>query len=357
MTWKIRQRKVLDGEVCEPSPWRINQNEIASEFNGFLDNDNLKNHGLDCNYVKRDTFNQVLINHKFAQYSYIFSHQQSGWMNAGDFLGAESGDTKWNSIGHTKPRIEIAEKTFGTMVTSAFPRISKVDTGQVATAHSLGFDAPDGYPLLRHREEQGSNEALIPKAGAPYGFDQTTKLPFYKFTTETDSLLIAELSGTLTWLNYLGSLHDDDDYYRSIWYHWMGDSATGWDGSDLKKAYGRGNPYEFRSPTGTRRNTRVHILCTSFRIVLDGREVASTGLLGPEMIHQPIYLCGAEPIPAGDHVLQVEARTVWYNPVRSWVGSSSSYDHYHDEIDDKREYVRIDSCLRFPNLIAQIRSR
>tara|TARA_R100000231_G_scaffold122851_3_gene93046 strand:+ start:2854 stop:3963 length:1110 start_codon:yes stop_codon:yes gene_type:complete len=369
MAWKKRKAKVMDGEVCEPSPWRINQNELTSEFNGFLDSDNLKNHSLDARHVKRDTFAKVLMNQRFAQYAYVFSHMQGVWTNTADFLAREASEQRWYGIGNKVSRDKIVHKTFGIEYyndTNVIPDI-KTDDSEVATACSIvtsegiessGLTDPaEGYPLLRHRE-QNYNLTRYSAYFQPYGYDSSTKMPFYNFKADVDSMLLVELSATVTWLPFLGSLCKPSNLYKSAWSlskeHETGSMPT-WDGK--KRYYSTGNPYFFSNPDGEDRNTDMYILCSQFRITVDGESVAKTGFMGPELQHHPLYLTGSVPITAGDHTVQLEGRLVWYNPAKNFVRPSSG-GNYTTEIGDHSElFMRIDCSVRYPNLIAQIRSR
>ena len=371
MAWKKRKKNVLDGEVVEPSPWRINQNELASEFNGFLDSDNIGRGSVSAKNVKRDTFTKVLMNHRFAQYAYIFSHQQSGWCNYADFLGRENGHTRWNGISTTSYREQIALK--GRNRTSFLESDTLPDNktfdDEVATIVSIlessgidssGYDPFGDYPLYRHREQDrddpntGRNSNL-----QPYGYDNSTRMPFYKFRADSDSMLITEVSFNVSWLPTLGSLNSSNRQYKHAWhYHTDGH----WDG-ELRKYWAGGIPYKFEDVEGSRRNTSCFILCSQFRITVDGRSVAKTGFIGPELEHHPVYLTGATPISAGDHVTQLEARFVWYNPATGKSMPSASNDFSFKRVvqtpttDNEELWLRIDCSVRHPNFIVQIRSR
>ena len=368
MAWKKRKNRVLDGEVIEPSPWRITQNELASEVNGFLDNDNMTNHHLESKHVKRDTFTKVLINHRFSQHAYIFSHEQGGWTNVADWLGIENNDTKWFGIGSNNMRTEIAERSFGYIgdedSAGSVPTLRSEAGGRLATIEEAGYGVVSaGYPLIKHRhQESTTGSGAFNEWDQPYGFDATTRLPFYRFNAEVDSMLIAELSATFSWLPHLGSLYDYSRYYKNAWYHRRVDldEASEWSGDKKYFYWFGGNSYHYASPDGKRRNTDVWILCSQMRITVDGDSIAQTRWLGPELEHHPVYLTGATPIAAGEHVVQAEVRFAWVNPVKGSSRSSSSGAYKLDwrpDLPDNIAWLRIDCSVRFPNLIAQIRSR
>jgi hypothetical protein len=62
MAWKYKQEYVADGDVVEPSEWRVNINETVSEINGFLDTDNIKRDAITRPIIKRNTFTRVYSN-------------------------------------------------------------------------------------------------------------------------------------------------------------------------------------------------------------------------------------------------------------------------------------------------------
>ena len=370
MAWKKRKRKVLDGEVVEPSPWRITQNELAAEVNGFLDNDNMRNHHLESKHVKRDTFTRVLINHRFSQYAYIFSHEQGGWTNVADWLAIENSTTKWTGIANREQREMIAEESYTSFGggSTVVPSLKEEADDRLASREAIGSENlttdKEDYPLIKHRhQEPTSGSGVFNIYNQPYGFDATTRLPYYRFNAEVDSMLIAELSATFSWLGLLGSLNSTDAFYKSAW--WYHRSDEGFTDDDLlwtgyKRFYWNGgNSYHYESPKGKHRNTDVWILCSQMRITVDGDVVAETGWLGPELVHHPVYLTGATPISAGEHVVQTEVRFAWVNPVKGSSRPSSSGDYKLDWRSDtvSTPWLRVDCSVRFPNLIAQIRSR
>ena len=365
MAWKKRKRKVLDGEVVEPSPWRISQNELSSEVNGFLDNDNMREHHLESKHVKRDTFTKLLINHKFSQYAYIFSHEQGGWTNVADWLGTESSTTKWDGVSREELTRMIAEESYDSFggETRVVPSLKPDAGGKLASRETFGTTLPDNYPLIKHRHQESQPTGDYSVYQQPYGFDATTRLPFYRFNAEVDSMLITELSATFSWLVRLGSLYSTTQFYQNAWYHrrlgggfsgedteWTGKRRFYWNG---------GNAYHHETSKGKRRNTDVWILCSQMRITVDGDVIAETGWLGPELEHHPVYLTGATPISAGEHVVQAEVRFAWVSPTKGSSRPSSSGNYKLDwrSDTDSTPWLRVDCSVRFPNLIAQIRSR
>ena len=372
MAWKKRKKKYLDGEIVEPSPWRINQNEYSSEFNGYLDNDNMKNHSISAKNIKRDTFTKVLANQRFSYFAYVFSHEQGGWTNVADFLGRESYGTRWHGIGSKTWREQIMLESWGltsvpSATTSSVPSI-KTDDSLLATVHSM-YSSPDidvgvsgseieDYPLLAHRS-QTPNEGFDGPQHAPYARDNTTRMPFYEFETDVDSLVIIDFNATVSWLPYLGDLKSTNRFFKNAWtrYHDYIPCAAG----DLEYTTDR-LPYHYgdinyeHGEGRHNRNTNMWILCSQLRITIDGNVVSQTGYMGPELSHHPVYLNGAEPISAGKHTLQVEVRFRWVNPVSGGSRPASSANYKYDR-GERNIHLRHPCSIRFPNLIAQIRSR
>ena len=380
MAWKKRKKKALDGEIVEPSLWQINQSDLASEVNGYLDSDNVANHTLDASNVKRDTFTQVLMNHRFAQYGYIFTHTRAGWSNAADYIAREDGRTRWHGVGSYPIREDIWKKTFlrdsfGTSSAGSAGLYSspKTDDGRAATVCNMitGDEYPstyteEDYPLLKHREEPYDPD--IDRPGSyfpPFGYDDTTRMPFFKFRADVDSMLIAELSANVSWLPHLGSLNNMKRFWQHAWsLYWQRTAPPDSDGTapipkwdSKKRYYGLGAPYWFKDVDGPNRHTDMWILCSQFRITVDGEAVARTGYMGPELVHHPIYLTGAVPITAGEHTVQLEVRFVWYNPAKGGSKASSGGNPTYEPNEDSKPWIRVDCSVRHPNLVVQIRSR
>ena len=86
MAWKFPQEYVRDGDVIEPSDWRINLNEMLSEINGYLDRDNIRKGSLNSSDFKRETFTSIRSNDISSESSFIFNMEQSGWIKNTRFI-------------------------------------------------------------------------------------------------------------------------------------------------------------------------------------------------------------------------------------------------------------------------------
>ena len=75
MAWKFVQEFSQDGDVVEPSEWRINNNEMFSELNGFLDSDNIGRQVINNSMVARNAFTEVIGSDLSPSRSYVFAHE------------------------------------------------------------------------------------------------------------------------------------------------------------------------------------------------------------------------------------------------------------------------------------------
>jgi len=148
MAWKYKQEYVRDGDVVEPSDYRININEFTSEVNGFLDADNVEREAISSSLCKRETFTAVFSNDTHSRESFVFRHDQSGWQK------------------------------------EAFATFNKDISGS------------------SYYSDPAATEAYLESTrSAP-----KTRLPAITFTPDQDGLLICEASGFVDWMNYqLGS--------------------------------------------------------------------------------------------------------------------------------------------------------
>jgi len=336
MTWRKRQEHVMDGDIVEPSEWRINQNEFTSEFNGYLDNDNLHNHSIHRRLVKRDTFTKVYVDQKQSLYGYLFSHKQSGWTNQCDFLVKQSGDRSSEWFGIASRHTELMDENWS-------DRTNKESFTGWNTVESTGN--PD--------------QVLFYERGQPTS-RYTAELPHRDFVTDSEAMVIVDFHGTVSWLHGRGTMASPDDFFFN-WYY-RNESSDVYPGEDYPIYTTSGNG--FHKPENYYYEYRAaRTLCSMWRITVDGMIVAETGLLGSEYKHHPIYLCGAIPVSSGSHRVQLEAQTVWYAPGLDKTIQSSAEFPALSKIDEKTPsdgyHVNLttDCVLRWPNLITQVRSR
>jgi hypothetical protein len=146
MAWKFPQEYVRDGDVIEPSDWRINLNEMLSEINGYLDRDNIRQKTLNASAFQRETFTSIRSNDDSSMLSFLFNMEQSGWIK--------------NSI--------IIDDT-------QFLNTSQPDI----VANNPYYVRPDVKPMTDYAEKQLPHVTLFPN---------------------TSGLLIAEFSGVVDWV-------------------------------------------------------------------------------------------------------------------------------------------------------------
>lgn len=374
MTWKKRQEHVMDGDICEPSEWRINNNEFASEFNGFLDSDNINDEALTCDQVKRDTFTRVLINQEFMHYDYLFSHQRSGYTSQPDYQV------------HAWDRdVYISGSEFGGVVN---------ENMMIQIQHSLDIGGSiwsnilDGHGPPPTSWRSFYNSGIIANKHLPMVSvftradledpDRECRLPYFKFTTEGDSLLIIDLCGTVQ-QHTAFTLNNATDACNSMIYHQEGivtsEVVAGGEGERCQ-VNSLGYPYRLKKTNKLPEKSAL-ILCSTWRVMVDGNVVCTSGMIGPELEAQPIYLTGAIPVTSGDHTVEVQGKTCWYCPSTGKEVPSSAIDAHVDweegwedattaamgsifregVIFNVREKIRKDISLRQPNLVVQIRSR
>ena len=248
MAWKFKQELVRDGDVVEPSEFRININEYASEINGFLDSDNVGRDSIPVVDIKRGAFTEVIGMHTIPNDSYIFNHEKSGWQNeAYSAYDRQSSDAGW----------EIEPLALSEM----FPKPYEAD-------------------------------AVI------------SSLPRCDFNSDQDGLVICEFSGWVQWLRT--SSHPD--YVQEVFS----------DATSIDSAYWAPTYSYFAKQNKWFKLSSAYVLCSMWRITVNGQSVAETGPLGNEYDSHPIYLCGATPVvKSKDNIAQLEARFIWYSPGRN----------------------------------------
>ena len=275
MAWKIKQEFVQDGDIVEPSEWRINTNEMVSEINGFLDSDNIGGKSISTDLIKRDAFTTVLSNDDLPTKSYVFNHTTSGW----------------HSFAHAVYNSEVGSGSF----------------------------------------------ALEPSDGAtPWEGTGLDSMPQVTFESDQDGLLNCEFSG---WVQWLGTSSHPD---------FVDANPTPGAWNDKYSYYAKRNKYyKLKS---------AYILCSMWRITVNGSSVAESGPIGNEYTAHPIYLCGSVPIlKSRDNIVQVQAQFVWYAPGRDDYIQASSWAPRLGS--DNDQTLRRDCTLHCPTVLVTYRKR
>tara|TARA_R100001198_G_scaffold96685_2_gene87831 strand:- start:144 stop:1019 length:876 start_codon:yes stop_codon:yes gene_type:complete len=291
MAWKFKQEHVKDGDVVEPSEWRININESFSEINGFLDSDNIARDAITAPLVKRETFTAVRSGDRPGRHSYIFNHDHSGWVD------------------HA--------------MTSFSKDMNK------KTAHNMPGLSSEYY------SDDSSDQRVYPFS--------KVRLPSSTFTPDEDGLLIIDFSGWVDWTRY--SSHPV--YIDNV--------------KDLERGYSSNSYGYFAKQTKYYKSVNALILCSMWRITVNGQSVAESGPLGNDYSSHPIYLCGATPILKSTQArVQVEAKFVWYSPGSDEYIDSSSFAPINKIVKNDgggNTTYRRDVCLNCPQLIVTYRKR
>jgi len=69
VAWRYPKQRLYEGDIAEPSDLRENLNELNSEFNGYLDNDNFRENTFETGRVQFRTFNEVHSSMKYYDQS------------------------------------------------------------------------------------------------------------------------------------------------------------------------------------------------------------------------------------------------------------------------------------------------
>lgn len=249
MAWKFRQDRVADGDVVEPSEFRINTNEFVSELNGFLDADNVKRKSIGKDEIKRNTFTELIgphqPDHLNGTYIYIFNHHDGfGWQD--------------QAYGTPNPDLD------GVMNMSLEKTDSQIDA--------------------------------ILSAGK-------MNLPRVRFSSDHDGLAIIEFCGFVSWSRWHFNINFPNQAGRD-------------DTDVLVVAMKHPSIYQaYMKQTKNFKTKGMYILCSQWRLTLNGMSVAESGPLGNEYQSHPIYLCGTAPVIKGkENVAKVEGRFFWYSP-------------------------------------------
>ncbi len=280
MAWKYKQEYVADGDVVEPSEWRVNINETVSEINGFLDTDNIKRDAITRPIIKRNTFTRVYSKDVTTNMSYVFNHERAGW-------------------------VDRAVQVYNTDVGSSTMSTEPVGVGSAGMS-SINFEVKD--------------------------------LPRVTFTPDQDGLLICEFSG---WVQWLKQQTNPDDLKS--------------DGTTVVRSSGHEYAY-FAKQQRYFKSLNAYVLCSMWRLTVNGQSVAESGPLGNEYQSHPIYLCGATPILKNkETVVKIEGQFLWYSAGSDDSIQASSFSP--KKVNDSSVSYRRDCSLNSPQLLVTYRKR
>ena len=294
MAWKLRQELVQDGQVCEPSEFRINVNEYVGELNGMLDMDNIKQSSIFRPKVRRGAFTEVYSSNITPEAAFYFDTKSmgNGWMR--------------------KAQLRDNYETRG--------------------KRSSGFDAGYSYETVTSLGGTGLTEEHLTDSFID-GVKSPIQLPHCRFEAKTDGLVKAEFSGFVQWMSVREySNYDNSDYSPdAFWF------------AQPRHDY----PY-FAAVDRQMSQARAVIMCSQWRLTVDGQSIAESGFLGSEFKAHPISLVGAIPVQKSKEInVQLEARFFWYGPVTNEIKAAPGF----------RPELTRDCALGCPTLITTFRKR
>ena len=294
MAWKLRQELVQDGQVCDPSEFRINVNEYVGELNGMLDMDNIKQASIARNKVVRGAFTEVYSSNITPEAVFYFDTYSmgNGWMR--------------------KTQLRDNYETRG--------------------KRSSGFDAGYSYETVTSSGGTGLTEVHLTDSFID-GVKSPIQLPHCRFEAKADGLVKAEFSGFVQWMSvreYSG--YETEDYEPVNTYY-----------QEPRHDY----PY-YAAVDRQMSQARAVVMCSQWRLTVDGQSIAESGFLGSEFKAHPISLVGAIPVQKSKEInVQLEARFFWYGPVTNEIKAVPGF---------KASLTR-DCALACPTLVTTFRKR
>jgi len=295
MAWKLRQELVQDGQVCEPSEFRINVNEYVGELNGMLDMDNIKQASIFRPKVRRGAFTEVYSSNITPEAVFYFDTKLMG--------------NGWMRKAQLRDNYELRGKRSSDLSAGYSYETAMANTGGGAGT------------------EVNLTDSFIDGVKSPI------QLPHCRFEAKTDGLVKAEFSGFVQWMSvreYSG--YDSSDYSPdAFWF------------AQPRHDY----PY-FAAIDRQMSQARAVIMCSQWRLTVDGQSIAESGFLGSEFKAHPISLVGAIPVQKSKEInVQLEARFFWYGPVTNEIKAVPGF----------RPELTRDCALGCPTLITTFRKR
>ena len=179
-------------------------------------------------------------------------------------------------------------------------------------------------------------------------------LPQLKFQSDQDGLLIVEFCGFVQWMD----TNTNTDTLNTT-------DISGTPGSQTERSLSLAK-YGFYARQGKYfKYLNALVLCSMWRITVNGQVVAETGPLGNEYRAHPIYMCGAIPVlKERENIVQLEAQFVWYSPAKDQYLQASGFSPLVKESTESvmRAFgnnigFRTDCSLVSANMVAIYRKR
>ena len=294
MAWKLRQELVQDGQVCDPSEFRINVNEYVGELNGMLDMDNIKQSSIKKNKVVRGAFTEVYSSNMTPEAVFYF-----------DTYGMGNG---WMRKARARDNYEVVGD-------------------RTAASPTPGYQFETGMGNAHRHPVEGDLLSFFNDSVNPI------QLPHCRFEAKSDGLIKVEFCGFVQWMSvreFSGSDHDDYSPENK--------------GIEQER-------HDYPYVAATRRQmsqARAVIMCSQWRLTVDGQSIAESGFSGSEFKAHPISLVGAIPVQKSKEInVQLEARFFWYGPVTNEIKAVPGF---------KSSFTR-DCALGCPTLVTTFRKR
>ena len=291
--WKYPQEWFEEGDIIEPSDFRLNLQEFLGEINGNLDNDNLYKKMFEQDNFEQHSFNRVY------QSGMIANALPQGYFDEDSpyFAGGDSDEYRPKSF-------------FGAGI------LFNMSTGGWLKSSDGDFNYYRGEPY----EYPTYRDSLMPRV---------------VFEAEEDGMIMIDFMGQHNWLPPHEELSSDPAHVYSV-----------------KSDYGIYRPKGARF-----RFLNAYIQCIMYRVTCNGFTICQTGPIGCEYNQQPVYLCGALPLSSGTNTVQVEVRFVWYSPGTDRIMDASSRNPSRTINEDEDPTILTRTCAVNGNLIVTHRKR
>lgn len=285
MAWRYKQLKPESGDTVYPRDWKLNHQEMASEFNGYLDRDNFRegafSHGRtvadNAPLVARNAFNVFFKNQFYSNYCSeytTFNNDASGWTSVG-------------FQGNSNTEVNFAKTT----VDLDFDALLSVE-------FSCHFEWNPGAKL------KGTDHAWIPE-------DSNGDLTGLSMPGDNDN----EIKKTVVVLDNQGSSNDS----KESGYGWylaagtQGDSNAIYEGTAIfESAIYQDSDVTRNYDSETRKAFftgpfPLYGAC-AFRVIVDGTTICESGWFSDHRERENLYLVGAIAVGPGSHEVIVETR-------------------------------------------------
>jgi hypothetical protein len=285
MAWRYKQFKPESGDTVYPRDWELNNQEMASEFNGYLDRDNFREEAFSADrslednapLVAHNAFNQFFKNQFNSEYCSqftTFDNDSSGWHS----LGFENA-TQTNQE-YARTTIDLKSEALLSIEFSCHFEWNPSDRLKGTDHNWVPFDTnsePTGIATPEHPD----NELHYLCVAIDYQGNGNTNLQngygFFKSTGSHGSIN-ATYDGTAI---HESSVYQDTKLLRS-------------DTVETREAFVVG--------------PNVLYGACAFRVVVDGTTVCESGWFSDHRKKENVYLVGAVPVDAGLHEVVVEVR-------------------------------------------------